>query len=58
MLAQDPDTFLQEFGFSPDAVSTEMITDGKMIILMVLNSTPGIEFAFELERESFDTRTK
>ena len=57
-LAQGPNTLLQEFGYPPDAVSTGMITDGKTIIWMVFTSIPGIEFAFELERESFDTRAK
>lgn len=46
-------TVLQEFGFPPDAVFTEMITDGKKIIRMgfepmrleLFTSIPGIEFS-------------
>lgn len=45
-------TVLQEFGFPPDAVSTEMITDSKKIIRMgfepmrleLFTSIPGIDF--------------
>lgn len=46
-------TVLQEFGFPPDSVSTEMITDSKKIIRMgfepmrleLFTSIPGIEFS-------------
>ncbi len=51
-------TVLQEFGFPPEAVSTEMITDRKKIIRMgfepmrleLFTSIPGIDFADCYER--------
>ncbi|MES2921068.1 MAG: DUF6036 family nucleotidyltransferase [Verrucomicrobiota bacterium] len=51
-------TVLQEFGFPPDAVSTQMITGGKKIIRMgfepmrleLFTSIPGIEFSGCYER--------
>ena len=51
-------TVLQEFGFPPDTVSTEMITDGEKIIRMgfepmrleLFTRIPGIEFSGCYER--------
>jgi hypothetical protein len=52
-------TVLQQFGFPPDAVSTEMITEGKKIIRMgfepmrleLFTSIPGVEFSSCFERQ-------